>query len=291
MSSVITSLDGPTASRSAAASEPKPRVSWLREPLIHFIAIGAVLFGVDSLIVSQADDPNLIELDVAANAEIQRVFSASRGREANADELQALQQVWLDNEVLYREGLALGLDKGDKAIRERVIFKALSMVDANTRRPAYDEQVLREWFEKNRSRYDAPARFSFQEAVLSSEPTEAAVRAFVSALTSGTPPDAEAGLRVFNDRPHDNIVQSYGAEFAAALEASPPGEWRAIQDDKGWRAMRLESVVAAQPADFEQLRGVVLQDWTDAEMAAQRSAAVRALAQKYTIRVDGVERK
>jgi hypothetical protein len=285
MSSVMSSSDAPAVS--SAPATPSRRVRWTREPLFHFILIGAVLFGVDSLIAGQADDPNLIELDAQANAEIVRVFSASRGREPNAEELQALHRVWLDNEVLYREGLALGLDRGDKAIRERVIFKALSMVDANTKRPPYDEKILREWFEKNRVRYDAPERFNFQEAVLSGEPSESAVRSFVSSLNAGTAPDAEAGLRVFTDRPHGNIVQSYGAEFADALEASPPGEWRALQDKKGWRAMRLDSTVAAQPADFDQLRGVVLQDWTDAVMSEQRSAAVGVLAKKYTIKIDG----
>ena len=94
---------------------------------------------------------------------------------------------------------------------------------------------------------------------------------------------------MFTDRPHGNIVQSYGAEFAAALESSPVGEWRATPDKKAWRAMRFESKVAAQAADFEQLRGVVLQDWTDEVMAEQRSAAVRALAKKYTIVIDGVK--
>lgn len=291
MSSVLSSSNVSVDSAAPAApATPARRVRWTREPLFHFILIGAVLFGVDTLIVSQADDPHLIQLDAEANAEINRVFAASRGREPNADELRALRQVWLDNEVLYREGLSLGLDKGDKAIRERVIFKALSMVDANTKRPPYDEKVLRDWFEKNRVRYDIPERFNFQEAVLSGDSSESRVRAFVSALNSGTAPDAEAGLRVFTDRPHGNIVQSYGAEFADALEASPPNEWRALQDKKGWRAMRLETKVTAQPADFEQLRGVVLQDWTDAVMAEQRSSAVRALAQKYTIEIDGVKK-
>ena len=287
MSSVLSSSNMSAAT--AATAAPAKRVRWTREPLFHFILIGAVLFGVDTLIVSRADDPHLIQLDAEASAEIQRVFSASRGRDPNAEELRALRQVWLDNEVLYREGLALGLDKGDTAIRERVIFKALSMVDANTKSPPYDDKVLRDWFEKNRARYDVPERFNFQEAVLSGDSSEAAVRAFVSALNSGTAPDAEAGLRVFTDRPHSNIVQSYGAEFATALEASPPGEWRAVQDKKTWRAMRFESKVAAQTADFEQLRGVVLQDWTDAVMAEQRSSAVHALAQKYTIMIDGVK--
>lgn len=261
----------------------------MREPLFHFILIGAVLFGVDSLIAGQADDPNRIELDKDVDAEAQRMFEAARGRKPNADELRALRQVWLDNEVLYREGVALGLDKGDQSIRERVIFKALSMVDNNTKRPEFDDKTLREWFEKNRSRYDIPQRFNFQEAVIAGESSEATVRSFVSALNSGATPEVQAGLRVFKDRPHDNLVQSYGNEFATALESSSPGEWRALQTKDGWRAMRLDSIVAAQSADFEKLRGVVTQDWTDAVMSEQRSAAVAALAKKYTIVIDGVK--
>jgi hypothetical protein len=50
--------------------------------------------------------------------------------------------------------------------------------------------------------------------------------------------------------------------------------------------MRLESVTPANPADFATLRGVVLQDWTDATMAEQRTAAVRALAKKYIVRIE-----
>jgi hypothetical protein len=191
-----------------------------------------------------------------------------------------------DNEVLYREGLALQVDKGDTAIRERVIFKALSVIDANTERPPVDDARLRQWFESHRVRYDEPARFDFQEAVLAQDNSEAAVRRFVAALQAGTPGDAQAGLRVFKGRPHSNLVQSYGAAFAARLESAPPGAWQSIDTGKGWRAMRLERVTPARPADFASLRGVVLQDWTDAVMAEQRTAAVRALAGKYRITVE-----
>src|SRR5688572_21097497 len=275
MASVLTTSD--VSMTSSRASIDK----WAREPLLHFVLIGAVLFGLDYFIASRADDPHTIVIDAAVDTEAKQTFQTSRGREPNAEELQALRQVWLDNEVLYREGVALGLDKGDTAIRERVIFKALSMVDANTQRPEVDEKVLREWFEKNRARYDQPARYNFQEAVLSGESSETTVRSFVSALNAGQAPDIEAGLRVFNGRPHGNLVQSYGENFATALMASPPGEWRAIQSNDGWRAMRLESVTPGQAAEFEKLQGIVLQDWTDAVMAEQRSAAVRALAKKY----------
>ncbi len=89
--------------------------------------------------------------------------------------------------------------------------------------------------------------------------SEATVRAFAAALNAGTPGDARAGLRVFKGRPHDNLVQSYGADFAATLERATPGVWQALQTREGWRAMRLDSIAAAKPASFEALRGVVLQ--------------------------------
>jgi PPIC-type PPIASE domain len=259
--------------------------AWLREPLLHFLLLGAVLFGVDLLIASREDDPRVIVVDADVDAQAIQVFKEARGREPNTEELYALRRVWLDNEVLYREGLALGLDRGDKAIRERVIFKALSMVDAGVKLPPVDEKVLREWFAANRARYDEPARFDFEEAVVAGERTESALRAFAQSLNAGAPPDIDAGLRVFTGRPHANIVQSYGAEFATALEAAPVGEWQALPSREGLRVMRLKAMTPAKPAAFEDVAGVVLQDWTDSVMADLRSAAVQALARKYTVNV------
>jgi hypothetical protein len=281
----IPALDRPVAS--APAARRLPSLPWLREPLLHFVLLGAAIFGIDHLLFTRSDDPRTIVVGAEVDAEARRVFKASRGTEPNAAELAALRGIWLDNEVLYREGLALRVDRGDTAIRERVIFKALSVVDANVKLPPYDDKLLRTWFESHRSKYDEPARFDFQEAVLAGDSSEAAVRAFVEALNAGTPGDAKAGLRAFKGRPHANLVESYGADFARALEDAPVGEWRAQATRDGWRAMRLEAVSAPKPASFEVLRGVVLQDWTDATLAAQRSAAVRVLAQKYKIRNEG----
>src|SRR5262245_39782851 len=99
--------------------------SWLREPLLHFVLLGAALFAADHFLVTRADDPHLIVVGGDVEAEAVAVFKNARGRDPNAKELEALHRVWLDNEVLYREGLAMQVDKGDSALRERVIFKAL----------------------------------------------------------------------------------------------------------------------------------------------------------------------
>ncbi len=218
------------------------------------------------------------------DSEAIETFKAARGRDPDAKELDALRRVWLDNEVLYREGLALQVDKGDTAIRERVIFKALSVVDSNVKLPPVDDNVLRKWFDSHRDKYDEPARYDFEEAVLSGDTSEDAVRAFVEELNGGAPGDAKAGLRVFKGRPHENLVQSYGAELARALVQSEPGKWHALRTREGWRAMRLNAITPPKPAAFKTLRGVVLHDWTDAIAAEQRTGAVRALAKKYKVK-------
>ncbi len=261
--------------------------AWTREPLLHFVFLGGLLFGIDHLVSARADDPHVIVVDARVDREARQVFHASRGRDPDAKEMTALRAVWLDNEVLYREGLAMQVDRGDDAIRERVIFKALSVVDANTKLPTYDDATLRRWFETHRERYDEPARYTFDEAVLAGDSSESAVRAFVDALDGGLAGDAQAGLRVFRQRPRSNVVQSYGDDCAAALAQSPPGTWRALRSSQGWRAVRLEATTPSRPAAYEALRGVVLQDWTDATLAEQRSAAVRALARKYRVQYAG----
>ena len=167
---------------------------WLREPLVHFIVLGALLFSVDHWLVSRPTIRNTIVMGAEVDEEARRVFKAARGVEPDAVQLAALRKVWLDNEVLYREGLALQVDKGDTGIRDRVIFKALNIIGANLQRPDFDDKTLRDWFESRREKYDEPARFDFEEAVLSDDNTEAAARAFAAALNAGTPGDAKAGL-------------------------------------------------------------------------------------------------
>lgn len=298
MSMTMPPAEARAASTSSSSSKGGGWPSWTREPLLHFLLLGGVLFGVDHVMVSRTDDPMRIVVGPEVDAEATQVFTASRGRAPDAKELAALRQVWLDNEVLYREGLALQLDKGDTAIRERVIFKSLSMIDAGVKLPPADDTHLRGWFESHREKYDDPARFDFEEAVLAGDADEAALRAFVAKLNGGAggagganggaSGDTGAGLRVFKGRPHANLVQSYGADFAKAIESSTVGEWRVFRTVEGgnpaWRAMRLVSTTPARPGDFNRLRGVVLQDWTDATLSEQRSAAVLALSRKYTIR-------
>ena len=256
---------------------------WLREPLLHFVVLGGVLFSADHLLYLHRGDPRTIVVGKEVSSEELAMFKTSRGRDPDERERAAMYRVYIDNEVLYREGLAMQVDKGDQAIRDRVIFKALSVIDANVKLPDIDDQGLKSWFEQQRSKYDEPARYTFDEAVLAGDNSEAAVRAFVAALNSGTPGDAKAGLRIFKGRPLENLIQSYGADFPRQVQESPIGEWRALQTKSGWRAMRVNEITSAKPAVFESVRNTVFADWKDITAADQRTAAVRAMGKKYKV--------
>jgi hypothetical protein len=265
---------------------------WLREPLLHFLAAGAIVFAIDQAIASRRPDPNVITIGTAVDAELKAIYKSAKGREPDAEELRVLRQRWFDNEMLYREGLELGLDRGDTGIRERVIFKALNVVSSNVALPQISDAELRAWFESNRGRYDEPERVDFLEAVVEGSPGLDKVASFAAMLNQGgrMEADVQSGLRVFKGRPVATLEPAFGAEFAARLVALPTGQWHALASKEGPRAIRVEARSAGAPARFEALRETVLQDWREQRMAELRTEAVRSLARKYTLRVSGEAR-
>ena len=71
-----------SVNNTSSASAPSSRPGWLREPLLHFLLLGGLLFGLDHYLVSRSDDPRTIVVGAAVDAEAKQVFKASRGRES-----------------------------------------------------------------------------------------------------------------------------------------------------------------------------------------------------------------
>ncbi len=256
-----------------------------REPLLHFLLLGLLIFGADHVLNARRADPQVITVGADVEKEVREIFVAGMKREPTPGDLKKLIDRWVDNEVLYREGLALGLDRGDSTIRERVIFKAMSITRSGLSLPKMEEPKLREWFEARHERYDAPARYDFMEAVVIGDSTPESLKGFADALNGKGKSDTQSDLRVFKDRPHANLVESYGAEFAAALAGLKTDEWQAVPSSAGVRVVRLEAFKPGSAAKFDDMKDSVLQDWKDDTMAQLITDAVREMGKKYTIRV------
>lgn len=266
--------------------------SWLRralrEPLTHFVVLGALIFAADHFVLAERGNPQEIVITKEAYAEARGAFVAGMKREPTAAELKVLTERWVDNEVLYREGLALGIDKGDQAMKERVIFKVLTATQAGLALPKIDDAGLRAWFESRRDRYDLPTRFSFEEAVLAAgDATPEKLQKFVVALNSEQVPEMEGSLRIFKDRPGPNLVQSYGAPFADALEKSTVGSWAVLQSQEGPRAIRLTALTPRRAVSYDEMRERVYTEWKEFTSSQLTKTAIREIAKKYRIRDEG----
>ena len=165
----------------------------------------------------------------------------------------------------------------------------MSLTQSGLTLPKIDEAGVRKWFESKRDRYDTPIRFDFLEAVVTSDRSSEALNNFVAALNGKGKSDAESSLRVFKDRPRQNLVQSYGAEFTDAIEKSTPGVWQVLSSTDGLRVVRLEEIKPGAPADFENNKDAIYQDWRDDTMAQLSTNAVRDMAKKYKIREEEVK--
>lgn len=261
----------------------------LREPLLHFLILGAAIFGVDQWRNAGSETASDIVVTAKVQQEAKAIFESGMKREPKPEELQVLLDRWVDNEILYREGLQLGLDRGDSGIRDRVIFKAMSVTQAGIVLPEVDEAGLKAWFESNRERYDTPARFDFLEAAVPPDTKLDALQRFAVALNSNQDePGIESSLRVFRDRPRSNLLQSYGKDFTEAIEQLKPGQWQVLVSNDGPRVIRLESLKPAVAADFEAVKVKLYQDWKD-EMTSQRSKElIREMGKKYQIRQESL---
>ena len=272
----------------SSVSENDTNKIWHRfkqEPLFIFMVIAALIFVGDYLMSLTEEDPNAIVITPEIRLEARQIYANSFKQEPSEKDMKILMDRWVDNEVLYREGIALGLDKGDSSIRERVIFKALSVTQATLSLPKLDENGLQNWFKEHADKYDAPRLIHFQEAVPLGKTSAEDLKIFVNALNGNGKgkSDVDSSLEIFKDRPRFTIVDGYGEEFTAALEKLPTSGWHLLDSKAGPRIVSLISVKEGEKADFEEVKAKVYADWKNQTGAELSTKAIRDMGKKYTI--------
>ena len=256
---------------------------FIEEPLLIFTAIAVLIFLGDYLISLTKNDPKAIVITPEIREDIKQIYINSLKREPTPVDMKILIDRWVDNEVLYREGLALGLDKGDSSIRERVIFKTLSVTQAEITLPKLNDNDLQKWFTAHEDQYDSPALINFEEAVVSGKPSKDDLTNFINALNGKGHSSIDSSLEIFKDRPRFTIVDGYGEEFTNALEKLTLKEWVSLESKMGTRVVRLIGVKPGDKANFEPLKTKVYTDWKNQTAAELSTKAIRELGKKYKI--------
>lgn len=269
-----------------------------REPLLHFLLLGALIFAVNAWRAGQRpSEPETARIEITAGtiAWLTEGFAKQWHRAPDAAELRGLVNDHVREEVLHREALALGLDRDDTIVRRRMAQKMEFLGQDIAAAVEPDETALRKFFEENAARYAKAARVSFRHVYFSKERRgdrlEADAREALAALATGadeaTVGDPFLREHEFAAADETDIASALGREFAAQVMTLPAGEWRGpVASGYGVHLVRVSERADPQAVQFEAVREAVVRDFSEERRLALNADFIRRLKERYQITVD-----
>jgi hypothetical protein len=268
----------------------------IKDPLVHFLAIGLALFAVAAW-RGQSVSTGREEIVVTAEqvAQARAAAAVLQGREPTPEELTALIEPTIRDEVMYREALALGLDENDDEVRRRLIEKMSYLTqDLADPQPA-SEQDLREFYAANPDTFTIPAVVSFDQVFLSpgtrGEQLEADAAAALAALRAGRTP-AEVGDRTplresYDDAPREQVAVLFGDALADALFGAAPGEWTGpFRSDFGLHLVRLNGRSEARLPGYDEIAARVAEEYASQRRREANERAYREMRARYDVVIE-----
>jgi hypothetical protein len=256
---------------------------WLREPLVHFLIIGVLLFLVSGTLGGGTARDTIV-VSEALVARLAQLFAQQWQRTPTPEELDTLVEQHVREEVLYREAIAMGLDRNDTIVRRRVVqkleFLSQDLVDENP-----SESELRAYFDAHPEQFTEPAVFTFRHVYLNPDDRAASIEAdagqMLAALQGGADPDDVGDTFLLPlelaDRSQRELGGLFGVNFAEALGGLEIGAWDGpVASGYGLHLVRIEAREAARLADFGAVRDKVRTEY----LAAARREADELMYQK-----------
>ena len=265
---------------------------FLREPLVHFIALGALIFAV-AHVVEARSERYVIKLGPAELHRIAATYTQQYGAPPSSGELKAMTDDYVRQEILLREGQAIGLDKDDEIVRRRVAQKYEFLLQDRTAPREPTASDLKDWFAGHRAQYVVPPRRSFDHLYYAMDLRgENAARQLaqgaLASLGAGRPaPDGDIFpgtpvIRLLSQADTDRLFG--GDQFAARVFAAPVGQWSGpYRSAFGWHVIRVTEDQKAKPRALAEVRPQVVTDWKAADRSARNDAAYAEISDRYRI--------
>ena len=277
----------------------------LREPLLHFILIGATIYGAYNLFGVQTEevqmDDRRIVIDKAKVDSFKALWKARWYREPTEQELNGLISRHIRESLYYQEAVTMGLDKDDPVTRRRMAQKLefLTKDIAALKQPAEGE--LRDFFKQHSDKYKNPDLISFSHIFFNPDKRGDATLKDANALLVGlkeagapNPSTADKGDRFmlpnnFTAQTQVEVSKSFGAGFADRVMKLQPGQWHGpVLSGYGTHLVYISSLETASPPVFENVEAQVLQDWQRKQQEIVEQQFYEQLKSRYDIVFDGV---
>lgn len=266
----------------------------LTNRMVVFVIAGSLLFAIDR---TGSDRDDLVTIGAAEIAMLEARWRAQTGTEATPREKQALIDEFIEEEVLSREAVRLGLDRGDIIVRRRLAQKMQLILREQAGDIQVTEAEVRAYIEENPDLFRVPARAAFRQVFLgpsrasAGELAEESLRALKGAAETeawravGKPSMAPSQMGMSS---HDEIAGAFGSDFAGAVLAMPAGEgWSGpVRSSYGYHLVSVDAAEAGHMPAFEIIQPFAGERLRRERAQAAEEAARRDLISQYRIVMD-----
>lgn len=263
---------------------------WLKDPLFHFLLIGAFLFWSYSIFddTDEYNDNRIVVKQSDLNVLLAN-FTRTWQRPPTEQEMNGLLENWIREEIAYREALALGLDEQDTYIKRRLRMKMELILDDIGKMNPPTDQELAEHLEQNPDKFWRESELSFSQVFFKEKPTEQVIQQTAEQLAT-----AGANIDQFGDSimlpgyltlsPLSLVDRQFGDGFAAQLENLETGTWQGpVQSGFGFHLVMVHTRQAGSHPDLQDIRAVVEREFMAEREDQLKEETYARLREKYEI--------
>lgn len=276
-------------------------MNWLREPLIHFLLLGALIFGVSRAMPKRgADAPGHIVISEGQIAALSATFERTWQRPPTQAELNGLIEDRIREEVCYREAKALGLDRDDTIIRRRLRQKLEFVSEDIAALGEPTDAELDAYLQAHPEAFHERRRFRFRQVHIDpqkhGENLDRDVARELAALKKGggsadfsTMGDSRLLEQDFLAVSDEDVARQFGDPFAKRLAELPLREWVGpIPSGLGVHLVWVEDRTDGRLPPLGVVRAEVRREWENARRRESNERFYRELLKRYTVTVEGV---
>jgi PPIC-type PPIASE domain len=271
----------------------------LREPLLHFVLLGAAIFVIYGLVSEERGvEPGHI---IVTQGKIENLAATSARvwRRPPADqELEGLIQDYVREEVLYREALALELDRDDTIIRRRLRQKMEFVSEDFAAQAEPSDDDLRAYLQAHPEAFAIEPRFTFRQVHLDPQRRGVHLARDVDRLLAelqhrgNTADPAELGdafllAHQFENVSATDVRKVFGDTFAAGLSALTPGQWQGpVASGYGVHLVYVGERTERRIPELAEVREAVRRAWANARRLEANEAFYQTLLRRYTVTIE-----
>jgi hypothetical protein len=275
----------------------------LREPLLQFLALGAMLFALYGFAGKRgAEAPGKIVVSASRIANLGDGFARTWRRPPSEQELQGLIEDYIRDEVFYREGRAAGLDRDDVIIRRRVRQKMEFLAEDMSVPEPSDEQ-LAAYLASNPERFRTEDQMTFHQVFLSATRRPNTIESDSKQVASVL---ARAGSAVdatvlgdpfllgeeFRGVSPSRLTSILGEDFSKRITAMETGRWQGpITSGFGQHFVFISERISGGSPLLDVIRSAVRREWTNAQRLEAERKLYASLRERYEIVVEAPRAK